>query len=74
MWRDEGLWKPRAEMTDDERAALDGREFSQLEQEQFVSAGQQMGLGENVRVGPMVDASQLAPGDWPGEVIDLRRR
>jgi hypothetical protein len=30
--------------------------------------------GANITVGAKVDASQLAPGEWPGEVIDLRRR
>ena len=71
MWRDEGLWKPRAEMTDDQQAALDGREF---ERDQLVSTQQQLNPGANITVGPIFDASQLAPHEWPGDVIDLRTR
>lgn len=72
-WHDEGLW-----LTTEEKAEQDAKQAAEqseeFQREQLVSAGQQMGMAPDTRVGPLVDASQLAPQEWPGEVIDLRRK
>lgn len=73
MWHEEGLWETADEKAErlEKEATDEGREF---QREQLVSAQQQIAPDSNVRVGPLVDASQLAPSEWPGEVIDRRRR
>ena len=73
MWHDEGLWETADEKAErlEREASDEGQEF---QRQQLVSAQQQMTGDSNVRVGPIVDASQLAPSEWPGEVIDRRTR